>query len=212
MSSISLYKEHKQPSLEFEQAMADALTEQNIKINRLTIEVVKFGMMLLAVEEYISYNQVSFGSLKHWLHKWCPSINYKTANRHKQLAVAVREKCDLQASGALVYEAIEEKDSELYQKVSDCVTGSSARQLLLDFKVKEAPEHPVGRPEGSIKPVPPAITRDKVREMALEELVGITDAVEQFFRFDKDLLIDNPIAKQMAVQAFRHAIDRLTVR
>ena len=212
MSNISLYGEQKKPNPAYEQAMADALVEQNLKVNRLTIEVVKFGMMLLAMEEYISYNQVSFGSLKHWLHKWCPSINYKTANRHKQLAVAVREKCDLQASGALVFEAIEEKESEIYQKVTDCVCGTSARQLLLDFKVQDAPSKDVGRPEGSTKPVAPAITRDKVREMARDELVSITDAVEQFFRLDKDLLIDNPIAKQVAVQVFRHAIDRLSER
>lgn len=194
----------------FEQKMAEAINNQYKVVNSLTMEVVRFGMMLLAVEEYLlETTPISF---KCWLAENCPGVNCKTAQRHKQLAKAIREKCALPASGALVYEALEASDEAVVGKVEEVIAGSSARQLLLDFKVKDTPVKPVGRPEGSTKPVAPAITRDKVREMALDELVGITDAVEQFFRFDKDLLIDNPIAKQMAVQAFRHAIDRLSER
>lgn len=194
----------------FEQKMAEAINNQYKVVNSLTMEVVRFGMMLLAVEEYLlETTPISF---KCWLAENCPGVNYKTAQRHKQLATAIREKCALPASGALIYNALEASDEAVVGKVEEVISGSSARQLLLDFKVKDAPVKPVGRPEGTTKAVAPAVSRDQVRKMALDELFGITSAVEQFFRFDKDLLIDDPIAKQMAVQAFRHAIDRLTVR
>ena len=194
----------------FEQKMAEAINNQYKVVNSLTMEVVRFGMMLLAVEEYLlETTPISF---KCWLAENCPGVNYKTAQRHKQLAKAIREKCALPASGALVYEALEASDEAVVGKVEEVIAGSSARQLLLDFKVKDTPVKPVGRPEGSTKPVAPAITRDKVREMALEELNGIVAAVDQFFKMDKDLLVDNPVAKSWAVEVFRHAIDRLTVR
>ncbi|MBQ2282459.1 MAG: hypothetical protein II332_06815 [Kiritimatiellae bacterium] len=208
MSDLINYNAPYNRNPEYEKVMAQALTEQHSKIARLTIETIKFGMMLLSVEEYIHYQHDGFTSLKSWLSQWCPTINYKTAQRHKQLAEAIREKCGIKAIASVVYQALDQGETEIYQQVEDVVAGSSARQLLLDFKVAESTQ-PQGRPEGTTKPVPPAVTREQTTAMAEQELRGIIDAVYVFSSTERDLLVADPILKANAAETLRHLAERL---
>lgn len=132
-----------------------------------SLEMVRFGAMLMWVESNLTREigstrgggwTPSEETLKGWLEKHCPDVNYQTAMRFKGLAEGVQRACDvpnrvpmmlaLPGSGgetdtaflreegvALpVGQKMAEKDiREIRARVWDLVEGKSARQLQFAF-------------------------------------------------------------------------------
>ncbi len=150
-----------------EALVAEKLTEQyqtaeNAK-NAALREIVKFGAMLLAWEQYLGTNLKRSGSgLKGWLEANCPQINYKSATVYKSLAAksAAMLGGGAPALAALQYqEATSAPDGEVIDIAPAVIEkrdalfeqAQSRRQLEQQWFAfaAEASKGKVGRPAGS---------------------------------------------------------------
>lgn len=123
-----------------------------------TLEMLRFGAMLVEVDQDLK-RETSKGciqtgeSLKAWLEKECPDVNYKTAMRFKGLAEGLQREFNIPAKVRLtaalpeadgttsapddVPESKRKKVVDVQSEIWEFVQGKSARQLLFDFGMSE---------------------------------------------------------------------------
>lgn len=160
-----------------EACAAGILTAQYWKACNGTVEMIRFGAMLMQVETGISRVRIrgengqfdgQDSGLKTWLENHCPEVNYQTAMRFKNLAADVKRHCKipdtlpmdkvLPAANGWVPVAerrkwvSKDRVSELQKMVFELVEGKSARQLsfelrLFDEKAKGGARDGAGRPK-----------------------------------------------------------------
>ena len=175
-----------------EAEVAAALSAQYRKANLATFEIVKFGAMVLSLEQAIEGPRDGRDAkglgLRGWLEAHCPEVNYKTIMRHKEVAKAIYRQYS-QADSERTIEAFAQalqldgsedataSDLECSEAVKGLVFGKSARQLLFDFASRRS-----GRPVGSksLEPYRPISTAE-AEEMATIELEGIVNDLASFF-------------------------------
>jgi hypothetical protein len=123
-----------------------------------TLEMLRFGAMLVEIDSDLR-REVKNGciqsgeTIKSWLEKNCPDVNYKTAMRFKHLADNLQREFNIPAKVSLtaalpaadgstmVPEAVPEskrgKVVDIQAEIWEFVQGKSARQLLFDFGMAE---------------------------------------------------------------------------
>lgn len=134
-----------------ETLMAAQLTEQYKRVTGWPGEVVKFGAMMLNLQEKIVNSArginsrpmrgpgSSSGSLKQWIKERCPEISISTAWRCMAIAEGIRDKFQIgRRVDLLALLTAEHKDLEpkLLKKRADIrgfLEGKSQRQLLRSF-------------------------------------------------------------------------------
>lgn len=168
----------------------DTITEQYRRAISGTLEILRFGAMLIEVDMSLTRETHKGGcfqtgeTLKAWLEEHCPEVNYKTAMRFKSLAQGMQQYCQVPAklplSLALPREDggvhlddlpdVVNKDrvAKIQQQVWDMVQGTSARQLMFEFKTFAAPRG--GDHGGGAASHERAKTRHTIElEMAIDE-------------------------------------------
>jgi hypothetical protein len=139
------------------------ITEQYRRAISGTLEVLRFGAMLMDVELNLTREikidrgrgRPTDGTLKEWLEANCPEINYKTAMRFKALAEEMKRFCQIPdrlpvslalpgPDGAthtddLPANVNKKKAARIQQQVWNMVQGASARQLMFQFRTDAAP-------------------------------------------------------------------------
>ena len=173
-----------------EAEVAAALSAQYRKANLATFEIVKFGAMVLSLEQALEGPKAGPGSvgLKGWLEKHCPEVCYRTIMRHKEVAKAIYRQysqADSERTIEAFAQALQLDGSEdataaelaCSEAVKGLVFGKSARQLLFDFASRRS-----GRPVGSksLEPYRPISTAE-AEEMATIELEGIVNDLASVF-------------------------------
>ena len=183
-----------------EAEVAAALNAQYRKANLATYEIVKFGAMVLAIEEALEGpkdgRKAAGLGLKGWIAEWCPEVSYKTLMRHKEVAKAIYRqysKADPERTIEAFADALQidgnedatAEELECSEAVKALVFGKSARQLLFDFAGRRS-----GRPEGSknLEPYTP-ISNAEAEEMATVELEGMVQDLGRFFAAKRNLKI-----------------------
>lgn len=181
--------------------VAAALSAQYRKANLATFEIVKFGAMVLAIEEALEGPKAGRGSvgIKGWIEAHCPEIQYRTSMRHKEVAKAIFRqytKADPERTIEAFASALQLEgnadatadDMECSEAVKELVFGKSARQLLFDFAGRKS-----GRPEGSKnEPTPRKLMSvAENEELATIELEDIVQLLGKFVSQHKHLLVLN---------------------
>jgi hypothetical protein len=139
------------------------ITEQYKRAISGTLEVLRFGAMLIEVELNLTREiligrgrgRPTDGTLKEWLEENCPEVNYKTAMRFKMLTQDMQKYCQIPAKlpvslalpgpdGAVHLDDLPAnvnaaRVGKIQQQVWDMIQGKSARQLMFQFRTDAAP-------------------------------------------------------------------------
>jgi len=135
----------------------DDLLAQYRRANAGTLEIIRFGAMLIEIDEDITrqYGKSRFNpdgsgmTLEKWLAENFPEVNYKTANNYKRLAEGLQREFKIPAKMRLT-DALPTSDGsaphvstmfgkdndraiEIREEIWEFVNGKSARQLMFDF-------------------------------------------------------------------------------
>ena len=140
-----------------------AITEQYRRAITGTLEILRFGAMLIDVEVNLTRENNSprrgptaIGTgLQAWLEENCPEVNYKTAMRFKMLTADMQRFCQIPAKlpvslalpgpdGAVHLDDLPAnvnaaRVGKIQQQVWDMIQGKSARQLMFQFRTDAAP-------------------------------------------------------------------------
>lgn len=139
-----------------DELMGHQLTEQYSRAVGGVVEVVKFGAMMLTMENHVTVsargNGGKFGNkgdgMKGWLARFAPEVNLSTAYRFKDIAEGIRDNFKLgkKVDMHLLLTAPDEEMGDALRKkkiaILDFVQGKSQRQLLL--ALDKAPAKPRG--------------------------------------------------------------------
>jgi hypothetical protein len=133
----------------------DAVTAQYRRAVAGTLEMLRFGAMLVDVADDLSKDAVTNrhhvgnGGLQKWLEENCKDVNYQAAMRFKRLAEGLQRVFNIPAKMRLtsalpdgdgsslvsdeVPESKRKKVVDVQAEIWEFVQGKSARQLLFDF-------------------------------------------------------------------------------
>jgi hypothetical protein len=130
--------------------MAEQLSAQYQKALAGLIEQIKFGAMMLALQEHLFFStrgkgntnnlQQGNASLSGWVKENCPEISIGTAWRWMSLAKGIQEHFQLGKTtdiAAMLSDssALSAKHQKIGEKLRTFIAGKSATQLLFDFRI-----------------------------------------------------------------------------
>jgi len=204
----------------------DKISEQYRRAVSGTLEVLRFGAMLIEVDTSLTRETrkgcIQAGeTLKAWLDTNCPEVNYKTAMRFKMLAEDMQRFCQIPAKlpvslalpgpdGAVHLEDLPanvnaERVGKIQQQVWEMVQGQSARQLMFQFRTDAAPRG--GDHGGGLASHERSMTPNQFeKERAAEQWQLIVSMFREFALERKRELLVPPSSLEAGMKAIKDCI------
>ena len=205
----------------------EAVATQYRKAVAGALEMLRFGAMLIEVDSCLTRetahvgqrNQHTGETLKGWLEAHCPEVNYKTAMRFKALAQDmidyIRPPAKLPPTLLLpgpdgtpclddLPESVNRARAEkLQRQIWEMVQGSSARQLMFDFRSASSPAGGDRGGGGAPRAMP---TEEGRRLGANTNLAAVIGELRRIVLGDKVHLVADPGAVRDAIAHLKDVI------